>query len=233
MMPSDSLTRTLFAAEAVLFDFDGPLCDVFAGLPAPQVAEDLSRLAAEHDPELCAKLAGISDPLEVLRLTYNSDRSLSGRVEEALIAAEIEAVQVAGDPTEGGVEAMAAARRSGRSITVVTNNSPDCVRSFFDLHGLSYLVDAVIGRIPYRPDLMKPDPYAVLRAAEVLDVLPATCVLIGDSLTDIQAAHAAGGAAIGYANKPGKRDAFAEAGAEAITENMRAIAQALGYDIDA
>ncbi|QHA04723.1 HAD hydrolase-like protein [Streptomyces broussonetiae] len=232
-MPSDSLTRTLVAAEAVLFDFDGPLCDVFAGLPAPRVARDLCRLAAEHDPELRAKLEGISDPLEVLRLTYDSDRSLSSRVEEALITAEIEAVQVAGSPTGGGVEAMVAVRRSGRPITVVTNNSPDCVRSFFDLHGLSYLVDDVVGRVFHRPDLMKPNPYAVLRAAEQLDLPSAACVLIGDSLTDIQAAHTAGGSAIGYANKPRKREAFAEAGAEAIIEDMGAIAHALGYDVKA
>ncbi|MEU1041437.1 HAD family phosphatase [Streptomyces sp. NPDC005907] len=228
MIPSDSLTRTLTVAEAVLFDFDGPLCDVFAGLPAPQVARDLTCLAAEHDPQLRAKLAGVSDPLEILRLTYDSDRTLSSRVEDALIAAEIAAVQVAGNPTEGGVEAMVAARRSGRPIAVVTNNSPDCVRSFFDLHGLSYLVDDVVGRVPHRPDLMKPNPCAVLHAAEQLDVPPAACVLIGDSLTDIQAAHAAGGTAIGYANKPHKREALTAAGAEAITEDMRAIALALG-----
>ncbi|MYX44092.1 HAD-IA family hydrolase [Streptomyces sp. SID89] len=213
----------------MLFDFDGPLCDVFAGLPAPQVARDLSRFAAEHDPELRARLVGISDPLEVLRLTYNSDQSLSARVEEALIAAEIEAVQVAGDPTEGGVDAMVAAQRSGRPIMVVTNNSPDCVHSFFDLHGLSNLVDAVVGRVPRRPDLMKPNPCALLRAAEAVNVAPTACVLIGDSVTDIQAAHAAGGTAIGYANKRHKREAFTEAGAEAITEDMHAIAHALRH----
>lgn len=209
-----------------------PLCDVFAGLPAPQVARDLSRLAAEHDPELRAKLTGVSDPLEVLRLIHDLDQSLSRRVEEALIAAEIEAVQVAGDPIEGGVEAMDAVRRSGRPITVVTNNSTDCVHSFFDLHGLSYLVDAVVGRVPHRPDLMKPNPCALLRAAEAVDVAPTACVLIGDSVTDIPAAHAAGGTAIGYANKPHKREALTEAGAEAVTEDMRAIAHVLRHAVE-
>jgi beta-phosphoglucomutase-like phosphatase (HAD superfamily) len=76
---------------------------------------------------------------------------------------------------------------------------------------------------------MKPNPCAVIQAAEQLDVPPAACVLIGDSLTDIQAAHAAEATAIGYANKPRKREAFTEAGAEAITEDMRTIALALGY----
>ncbi|MFH9658220.1 HAD family hydrolase [Streptomyces sp. NPDC017248] len=231
-MPSDSLTRTLTAAQAVLFDFDGPLCDVFAGLPAPQVAERLARLAAEQDPEFRTKLLGIPDPLEVLRLTYDIDRPLSGKIEEALIAAEMDAAQVSGDPTSGGVAALAAARKAGRPVAVVTNNSPECVLSFLDRHGLTHLVDAVVGRVRHRPDLMKPNPDAVIRAAKGLDVPPTACVLIGDSVTDIQAAHAAGGTAIGYANKPRKIEAFAEVRADAITEDMGAIAQALGYDID-
>jgi phosphoglycolate phosphatase len=28
-------------AEAVLFDFDGPICSVFSGYPAPRVARDV------------------------------------------------------------------------------------------------------------------------------------------------------------------------------------------------
>ncbi|WP_241253226.1 HAD hydrolase-like protein [Streptomyces sp. W1SF4] len=51
----------------------------------------------------------------------------------------------------------------------------------------------------------------------------ADCTLIGDSLTDVQAAHAAGATVIAYANKP---PLFAEAGADAITDTMHAIAQA-------
>ncbi|KOG31086.1 haloacid dehalogenase [Streptomyces resistomycificus] len=221
------MTRTLTAAQAVLVDFDGPLCNVFAGLPAQEVARKLSQIAADHDPELWGKLAEITNPLEVLALTYDFDRSVSGRVEEALISAEVEAVQVAGDPIAGSIEALTAIRESGRRIAVVTNNSTECVRRFLARHDLSDHVDAVVGRTLNRPDLMKPHPHALLQAAERLDVSPKECVLIGDSRTDIQAAHAAGGTAIGYANKARKRRVFVEADAEAIIERMRAIAHAL------
>ncbi|MGW5970001.1 HAD family hydrolase [Streptomyces sp. NPDC055186] len=226
-MISDRLTKTLVAAEAVLFDFDGPLCHVFGGVPAPEVAVGLSRLVAESDPELWAKLEGVSDPLEVLSMTYDFNRSLSDKVETALIAAEIEAVDAAGEPTSGAVEALTAVREFGRRIGVVTNNSVECARRYLDRHELSDFVDVVVGRTPHRPDLMKPSPHALLRAAEVLDVSPEGCVLIGDSVTDVQAAHAAGGTAIGYANKPRKLRTLAEAGAEAIMEDMATIAGAL------
>ncbi len=74
---------------------------------------------------------------------------------------------------------------------------------------------------------MKPNPYSLTMAARLLGVDVTTCVLVGDSLTDIQAAHAVGSAAIGYANKPGKRQAFTQAGAESVIESMNAIGDAL------
>lgn len=226
-MASDDLGRTLARASAVLFDFDGPLCDVFAGLPAPQVASELAEQAATSDPTLSAKLAVTHDPLEVLRLTFEADQALGLQVEQALIEAEVKAVEAAGDPTAGAVAALAATHAAGRRIAVVSNNSAECVRSFLARHSLDTYVREIVGRPVNRPDLMKPHPHSLLRAAELLEVGPSECVLIGDSLTDIQAAHLSGGTAIGYANKPHKRDAFAEAGAEAVTEHMEAVADAM------
>ncbi|MGW6288746.1 HAD hydrolase-like protein [Streptomyces sp. NPDC055107] len=58
---------------------------------------------------------------------------------------------------------------------------------------------------------MKPNPHSLIAAAERLDVDVSLCALIGDSLTDIQAAHAIGSRAIGSANKPHKRQLFVQA----------------------
>jgi HAD superfamily hydrolase (TIGR01662 family) len=172
------------------------------------------------------KLAETDDPLEVLRLTHSASPELGLEVEEALTATEIEAVKVAGAPTPGGAAALEAARAAGRKVAVVSNNSAESVWAFLDRHDLSMHVMTVIGRPERQPDLMKPNPYSLLKAAGYLEVDVTSCVLIGDSLTDIQAAHASGAAAIGYANKPHKRQAFSQAGAEAITEDMQAIANA-------
>ncbi|MET9623020.1 HAD hydrolase-like protein [Streptomyces sp. NPDC006464] len=74
---------------------------------------------------------------------------------------------------------------------------------------------------------MKPNPYPLITAAERMHMDVTNCTLVGDSLTDIQAAHAAGATVIGYANKPHKSEQFADAQADAITDDMQAIAEAL------
>ncbi|MFH9132554.1 HAD hydrolase-like protein [Streptomyces sp. NPDC017524] len=62
----------------------------------------------------------------------------------------------------------------------------------------------VVGRPEGHPELMKPNSHSLIAAAERLDVDVSLCALIGDSLTDIQAAHTIGSAAIGFADKPHK-----------------------------
>ncbi|WP_245389716.1 HAD hydrolase-like protein [Streptomyces sp. PvR006] len=58
---------------------------------------------------------------------------------------------------------------------------------------------------------MKPTPFPLITAAEQMHIYVTSCTLIGDSLADIQAAHAAGATVIGYANNPYKVDQFTEA----------------------
>ena len=48
--------------------------------------------------------------------------------------------------------------------------------------------------------------------------------MLRHSLSDVEAAHAAGAAAIGHANKPGKRETFAPLEPAAIIEHMTELA---------
>ncbi|MEU6160497.1 HAD family phosphatase [Streptomyces sp. NPDC047130] len=223
----DPLAEVLAHVEAVFFDFDGPLCDVFAGLPAPQVADELTRLLAAKSAAAGERAAATDDPIEVLRIAHDEDAALGNEVERALAATEVRAVGVAGEPTPGGVAALKAASAAGRKVAVVSNNSADCVRAFLALHSLTEYVGEVVGRPANHPDLMKPNPYLLITAAEQLRTQVAACVLIGDSVTDIEAARAAGAEVIGYANKTDKPAAFAEAGGRVITDDMQSIADAL------
>ncbi|MEU6217209.1 HAD family hydrolase [Streptomyces sp. NPDC047022] len=227
-MGSSTLPEVLEATRAVLFDFDGPICDVFAGHPAPEVARHLAETLAEYDAALGSKAHGTDDPMEILRLAPQAGEPALRAIEEELTKAEVTAVKLAGPPVPGAVAALEAARSPGRKVAIVSNNSTACVRAFLMLHGLRHLVDTVVGRAPYWPDLMKPDPHSLLMAAGQLDTHPYDCTLIGDSVTDVEAARAAGGRSIGFANKPGKERALGDAGADVVVTSMVTVAEALG-----
>jgi phosphoglycolate phosphatase-like HAD superfamily hydrolase len=61
---------------------------------------------------------------------------------------------------------------------------------------------------------------AVPALEDALGPNPATSVLIGDQISDIDAAHRAGVWAIGYANKLGKDSRLKAAGADAIITDL-------------
>ncbi|WP_405437154.1 HAD family hydrolase [Streptomyces anulatus] len=226
-MAHENLTAIVAATDGVLFDFDGPVCDVFAGHPAPAVASKLTAVLAQIDAPTGKQALETDDPMEVLRLAPRAGEDAMCRIEEALTAAEVLAVKAAGVPVPGAMGSLRAAHESGRRVAIVSNNSAACVREFLVLHDLARFVDQVIGRYPNRPDLMKPSPYSLEIAAKELGVRVSTCTLIGDSTTDIEAAARAGSMAIGFANKPGKEASLAEAGAVAIITTMVSVAEAL------
>jgi HAD superfamily hydrolase (TIGR01509 family) len=226
-MANRSLSATIAATRAVLFDFDGPICDVFAGRPALGVAAELAELLARHDPTLGSKARTIEDPMEILRLARQGGDSLLRDADDALTAAEVAAVGVAGRPVPGAVAALTAAHESGRKVAVVSNNSTECVREFLGRHDLGHLVHEVVGRAAYRPELMKPAPHSLWLAADRLSTSPACCTLIGDSVTDIEAARAAGAMSVGFANKPGKDLTLCAAGADVVVTEMAVVAEAL------
>ncbi|MFD5426289.1 HAD family hydrolase [Streptomyces sp. NPDC127084] len=147
-------------------------------------------------------------------------------VEAAPTKAEVNAVKVAGPPIDGATEALKAAHASGRRVAVVSNNSAECVRAYLSTHGLSTLVEQIAGRPTMRPDLMKPSPQPLLEAASLLGTAPERTVLIRDSVTDVEATRAAATRCIGFANKPTKQIALADAGADQVVLSMTSIAKA-------
>jgi phosphoglycolate phosphatase len=75
--------------------------------------------------------------------------------------------------------------------------------------------------------LLKPNPHLILRAIDLLAATPDGCVLIGDSVSDIEGARAAGIRSVGLADKPGKERRLADAGADAVIHSMAQLSAAL------
>jgi phosphoglycolate phosphatase len=224
---ADSPASVLRSTQAVLLDFDGPVCSVFAGYPAPQIAEELRALIRDAVGNVPDEIVAASGPHEVLAASASLGRSVWRRVEEALQAAEVKAVESAA-PTPGIEEFLDACRSGDRPLAIVSNNCEASVRLYLEHARIADHIRHVEARDPIHVDRMKPSPYLVGRAAAALQTCPTKCVLIGDQASDITAAYAAGTRSIGYANKPGKDADLARAGADAVVDHMGHVAKLLG-----
>lgn len=215
----------LVGAGSLLLDFDGPVCLIFAGYPAPRVAAGLVALLDVEGVAMPPKIRSVGDPLAVLRWVGETcPHDLTAAVEEALCAAELHAVRLA-EPTPFGREVILNAHSRGVPVAVVSNNSAIAIEAYLRAHDLAAYVMPIVGRVYADPRRMKPDPGPVLAAVRALGAEPSSCALVGDSPSDIEAAHAAGVAAIGYANKAWKISALAEA--DIVVTSMEDIAVAL------
>lgn len=224
-MNGNDLTDILQRSKHVMFDFDGPVCSVFAGRPAPEVAGRLRELV-KAAAVLPTDLAEASDPMLFLYAAPALPAALGEQVRQQFQAEELAAVESA-EPTPGAHAAIAQCFRSGKVVTVVSNNSASAVEAYLRRHGLEHFVSCVSARRSPDPGLMKPNPYLLMAAVEATGQQPEQSVLIGDSVTDVEAARAAGSASIGYANKPGKDELLRVAGADVIVTAMGEIARSL------
>ncbi|MGW0891192.1 HAD-IA family hydrolase [Saccharopolyspora sp. NPDC002578] len=91
---------------------------------------------------------------------------------------------------DGVPEVLRTLRERGLGLAVATGKSGPRARSLLDRLGLLPLFDHVIGSDEVaRP---KPAPDIVLRALALLDVPPSTAIMVGDAVTDLDSARAAG-----------------------------------------
>ncbi|MGI5398092.1 HAD family hydrolase [Streptomyces sp. CA-135486] len=223
LLTSPTQLRDLLSrASLVLWDFDGPVCDLFARRAAWRIAAAL-RDIARPDALLSARIkgVGVTDPLQVMRWVHNAPDPLGlvGTMRKYLEEAETEAAQTA-EPTAGAEPLMTELRVEGKLLAVASNNCEAAIRAYLHLHGLEkYFNDRIAGR-PDDLRLMKPDPHSLHQLLDSTGTAAGNSVMIGDSPADAEAAAAAGVPFIGYHPSREKRLRLQEAGATCFAEDL-------------
>ncbi|MGV2916138.1 HAD family hydrolase [Streptomyces alfalfae] len=204
----DVLPRLLARSEALLFDFDGPVTRFFADYPTAPVADEMKDLLADRRVRLPPAVEAYQDSHGLLHLlrseVFPEDRPDAETqktlelVESIVTAHEYRAVQKA-RPEDGIASLLTALHGRGKRLVVVSNNAEGPVRAFLDVAGLTHRFEGVFGRDPHELRHMKPHPRCVEMAIGFLGLSPEACLLVGDQLTDLEAAHQAGVPFLGYA----------------------------------
>jgi len=223
-----SLPQILGAIRHLFLEFDGPICSIFAGVSAHAIADQLRRRLLSAGIDLPGDTFATPDPLEVLRDAATLGRDAAWRAHAELTDLEVAAVATA-RPTPGAAELIKAADRTGRTVTIVSNNSVEAILAYLDAHDTPAHIRTIYGREDADPAHMKPHPYQIHRAVSGLPygVSPGQCAVIGESTSDVTAGHLARAVVIGYASEPSKIDLLRAAEADAITADLAEITIAL------
>ncbi|WP_316959650.1 HAD-IA family hydrolase [Streptomyces sp. TRM68367] len=218
------LQQLITRARVVLWDFDGPICSLFAGHSAEQVAmglvewlegRGLHGLLTEHERDS-------PDPHVVLRAVdrRHSGSDLVAELEERLTTEELKAAPTA-MPTEWADPLIRTWTAVGARMAVATNNSPRVVRTYLRSRGLEEcFAPHIYGRTEDHLHRLKPHPHCLNRALSAMGSAPSDALMIGDSPSDVEAAGRAGVPFLGFARKEHKARVLRAAGATAVVSSL-------------
>ncbi|MCZ4510177.1 HAD family hydrolase [Streptomyces sp. ActVer] len=226
-----ALRQLLHGVDAVFFDFDGPLCDLFGQKPTAHIAEEIKVMARlewgalDRDVEDCHDSHGIlhrlrdmldGTPAQRCREPLDEANTIVTRYEYEAVNSAVQAPDV-----EPLLDVLLDLRKR---LVVVSNNAEDPVQQYLKRADLQSRFEAVCGRDPHEPRRMKPHPDAVRRALTAVgDMDPAKALLVGDQLTDLQAARAAGIRFLGYTQNKRRRRQMKRNGADGVVASHASV----------
>ncbi|WP_280233430.1 M3 family metallopeptidase [Nocardia cyriacigeorgica] len=212
----------------LLLDVDGPVCSVFGMLRDHMVAEEIRRAGRLWQPNktLPESIQNATDPFAVVRFIASSGEEYAVSAEQMLTELEIRAMDSA-VPTNHAHDMIRTAAQHGRQVFLGSNNATSALHHYAAKHGLENYLKGIYGRSSHYLSRLKPDRFVLDRILADHNILPMHCVYVGDSTTDIIAAHAIGMPAIALADKPGKVDAFEPYEPDAVIGDMGVLLRAL------
>lgn len=223
------LASLVTSARYVLWDLDGPICRLFAGYPAHQIAGEL---VAKIDQLgmgalLTEQERSSNDPQEALRGVHERRRGsdLVLELEEWLTRRELEAAPKA-MPTPHADPLIRTWSALGVRFAITTNNAALAATAYVESRRLTDCFPFIYGRTP-NLDLMKPNPHCLEEAIKAMGAVPAATLMIGDAATDLEAARQAGVSFLGYARNADKEQILRNAGAEVTIGSMQEVLNAL------
>ncbi|MER6956553.1 MULTISPECIES: HAD family hydrolase [unclassified Streptomyces] len=220
------LREAIARARVVLWDFDGPICRLFAGHSAEGVADGLVEwLEGRGLHHLLTESERASlDPHVVLRAVdrRRPGSDLVAELEERLTQEELKATASA-MPTPYADPLIRTLKALGRRLAITTNNSPRVVDTYLRTRDLTpCFAPHIYGRTQELRHL-KPHPHCLNRALRAMGSAPDTALMIGDTPSDFLAARDAGVPFLGYARNERKEKALRGAGASRIVNSLEPV----------
>ncbi|MGW0550755.1 HAD family hydrolase [Streptomyces altiplanensis] len=227
---TEKLRDLITGAQCVVFGFDGPLCRLFAGRRAHDVAGALADRLEKHGlrvPLTEEELAS-GGPHAVLRAAARArpGSELVEALEEELTREELRAAATArpapyADPLVRTWSAV------GNRLAIATDHSPLAVERYLTGRGLAGCFGPHLhGRTP-GPGRPASGPDCLGRALTALDARPAETLMVGGTPSDLSAAREAGVRFLGYARDERGTRGLLGAGAPVVVDDLEPVLRAV------
>ncbi|WP_375057284.1 phosphoglycolate phosphatase [Zobellella sp. DQSA1] len=219
--------------DLIQFDLDGTLID---SVPQLQLAVNHMLAQLGHAPaaELAVRhwVGNGADMLVRRALTAALGAEPDAGAQQAARAAFDAAYDRVADQGlvfyPGVLDTLAALRRAGKRLAIVTNKPYRFVPAILAASGLSEQFELVLGgdSLPEK----KPSPMPLLHVCRTLDMDPARTLMVGDSENDVLAAKAAGMAVVGLTYGYNYGRDIADSGPNWVLSDFAALADLLLTD---
>jgi len=212
----------------IAFDLDGTLVET-----APDLIGTLNRMLAQHDlpavPLASARNLIGHGAIALLKRGFEAagaawDETASPVLLKAFLADYLAHIADHSTAYPGAVEALDALSARGAILCVATNKPTDLAVALFAAIGLSGRFAAICG--PQSVSARKPDAAHIRETVLKAGGDPARAIMVGDSVTDLDAARATGVPCIlttfGYTDTPA-----ADLGADAVIAHFDALPEVI------
>ncbi len=184
--------------KAVIFDIDGVLLDSFDA--TYKFIEDISIFAKFKKPNRLKFNKLTHWPLKVIFQKLHNIREFKDA--EQLLKVALKKVKPATHLLKfhpGSNEAIKRLHKSYK-LGIVTSRRKKALKTYFDFSQNKKYFDVAVYLEQVKNH--KPHPESLLLACRKLKIKPSQAVYVGDALTDVKAAHAAGMKVVVYNKKP-------------------------------
>lgn len=172
--------------KAVVLDFDGTIFRLFANTDLSSTVIELYDYLSKYNIDFSLN----NDAFDAFKIVYDCNISnkeeILFEINRIITKKEVDAIEE-GILIDGFFEFVDYLYQKNLKVIIASNNSIDCISRFLCKYKLNNI--DIIGRIPNRPDLMKPNTYMLYESVKRLNCNKEDIVFVGDNIRDYECAN--------------------------------------------